>query len=353
MRRAAGAGTWCAPEAGRRDVGRRRRRARTSSGSAVDAGRRRLRREERRLLPARREDRRVASGTRWSAPGGDQGGFEWGTAYDGTRIYASITNQHHLPYNLTKNGVAHLHDGHRRLLDGARPGDREDPLADRRPADRDPAGSDRDGRRLGPGAGHGRERRRLRSVDGEVRQRDVRARRGERADPLAVPGGQLGERRAGRRRRLRLLGLRLLRAAEGRATTGCTRSASAVSSTRARRRRRSRWPDAPNGSNGWYTSPVGVSVTATDGTRRRRLPDALRRRPADAAGELLRPAGLGLLAGPDRLRRDAHGGRGERGQRQQRRGAARQPDAQDRRTAPTIVAAPTTQPNATAGTAAT
>ncbi len=37
--------------------------------------------------------------------GGDQGGFEWGTAYDGTRIYGSITNQHHLPYNLTENGV--------------------------------------------------------------------------------------------------------------------------------------------------------------------------------------------------------------------------------------------------------
>jgi polyvinyl alcohol dehydrogenase (cytochrome) len=37
--------------------------------------------------------------------GGDQGGFEWGTAYDGSRIYGSITNQHHLPYNLTENGV--------------------------------------------------------------------------------------------------------------------------------------------------------------------------------------------------------------------------------------------------------
>ena len=34
---------------------------------------------------------------------------------------------------------AHEHDRHRRLVDGARPGDREDPLADRRPADRDPA----------------------------------------------------------------------------------------------------------------------------------------------------------------------------------------------------------------------
>jgi polyvinyl alcohol dehydrogenase (cytochrome) len=37
-------------------------------------------------------------------PGGDQGGFEWGTAYDGTRIYASLTNQHHVPYQLTEDG---------------------------------------------------------------------------------------------------------------------------------------------------------------------------------------------------------------------------------------------------------
>jgi polyvinyl alcohol dehydrogenase (cytochrome) len=38
-------------------------------------------------------------------PGGDQGGFEWGTAYDGDRIYVSITNQHHIPYKLTENGT--------------------------------------------------------------------------------------------------------------------------------------------------------------------------------------------------------------------------------------------------------
>ena len=69
-------------------------------------------------------------------PGGDQGGFEWGTAYDGDRIYVSITNQHHIPYKLTQNGVTLGHDRHRRLLGGARPGDREDPLADRRSADR-------------------------------------------------------------------------------------------------------------------------------------------------------------------------------------------------------------------------
>jgi len=38
-------------------------------------------------------------------PGGDQGGMEWGTAFDGERIYASITNHHHIPYKLTQNGV--------------------------------------------------------------------------------------------------------------------------------------------------------------------------------------------------------------------------------------------------------
>jgi polyvinyl alcohol dehydrogenase (cytochrome) len=37
-------------------------------------------------------------------PGGDQGGFEWGTAYDGRRIYGSLTNQHHIPYALTEDG---------------------------------------------------------------------------------------------------------------------------------------------------------------------------------------------------------------------------------------------------------
>ncbi len=38
-------------------------------------------------------------------PGGDQGGMEWGTAFDGNRIYASITNHHHIPYKLTENGL--------------------------------------------------------------------------------------------------------------------------------------------------------------------------------------------------------------------------------------------------------
>jgi polyvinyl alcohol dehydrogenase (cytochrome) len=38
-------------------------------------------------------------------PGGDQGGMEWGTAFDGERIYAAITNHHHIPYKLTEDGV--------------------------------------------------------------------------------------------------------------------------------------------------------------------------------------------------------------------------------------------------------
>jgi polyvinyl alcohol dehydrogenase (cytochrome) len=38
-------------------------------------------------------------------PGGDQGGVEWGTAFDGERIYVPITNHHHIPYRLTQNGV--------------------------------------------------------------------------------------------------------------------------------------------------------------------------------------------------------------------------------------------------------
>jgi polyvinyl alcohol dehydrogenase (cytochrome) len=48
----------------------------------------------------------------WSTlvgPGGDQGGVEWGTAFDGERIYVPITNHHHIPYELTQHGViSHL-----------------------------------------------------------------------------------------------------------------------------------------------------------------------------------------------------------------------------------------------------
>jgi polyvinyl alcohol dehydrogenase (cytochrome) len=38
-------------------------------------------------------------------PGGDQGGMEWGTATDGDRIYAAITNHHLIPYRLMPSGT--------------------------------------------------------------------------------------------------------------------------------------------------------------------------------------------------------------------------------------------------------
>src|SRR5206468_8413042 len=65
---------------------------------------RRRRRKERRLHAARCENRRFI----WSmliGPSGDQGGMNWGTAFDGERIHVSITNHHHIPYKLTQNGM--------------------------------------------------------------------------------------------------------------------------------------------------------------------------------------------------------------------------------------------------------
>ena len=73
-------------------------------------------------------------------PGGDQGGMNWGTAFDGERIYASITNHHHIPYKLTQNGVIWEHDRHRRIVGGARSEDGEDSVADSRSAGRDVPG---------------------------------------------------------------------------------------------------------------------------------------------------------------------------------------------------------------------
>ncbi len=39
------------------------------------------------------------------SPGGDQGGMNWGTGFDGERIYASLTNHRHIPYAMTQNGI--------------------------------------------------------------------------------------------------------------------------------------------------------------------------------------------------------------------------------------------------------
>lgn len=37
-------------------------------------------------------------------PGGDMGGIAWGSAYDGKRIYVSISDQHHISYRMASNG---------------------------------------------------------------------------------------------------------------------------------------------------------------------------------------------------------------------------------------------------------
>ena len=107
--------------------------------------------------------------------------MEWGTAFDGERIYASITNHHHIPYTLTEDGEISQHDRHRRLVGGARSGDWKDPLANGGSAGRDLAWRGR-GRRVGPRAGDRRERGGLRVVDGEAREPepDVRTRRRDR-----------------------------------------------------------------------------------------------------------------------------------------------------------------------------
>jgi polyvinyl alcohol dehydrogenase (cytochrome) len=114
--------TWCAPESDgeKWDIG----------GSGANVIRRRMdghRRDDESWREDRRDDEHrrdvVGIGGKsgvytlldaktgefiWNTllgPGGDQGGMEWGTAFDGDRIYASITNHHHIPYKLTKNGV--------------------------------------------------------------------------------------------------------------------------------------------------------------------------------------------------------------------------------------------------------
>ncbi len=98
--------TWCAPESDgeKWDIG----------GSGVNVMRLRMNRRWRRVVGAGEKsgvytllDARTGEFI-WDTlvgPGGDQGGMEWGTAFDGNRIFVSITNHHHIPYKLTQNGV--------------------------------------------------------------------------------------------------------------------------------------------------------------------------------------------------------------------------------------------------------
>ncbi len=125
-------------------------------------------------------------------PGGDQGGMNWGTAFDGQRIYASITNHHHIPYKLTQNGViwnTTTTGGSWAALDpitGMILWQTADPQVETLP---------------GLGAGDGSERCRVCLVDGQARDPgpDVRAGCGDRRDSVAVRRWGLGQCRPGRR----------------------------------------------------------------------------------------------------------------------------------------------------------
>ena len=105
-------------------------------------------------------------------PGGDQGGFEWGTAYDGNRIYLSLTDQHHIAYELTERGHLASTGGTGGLWAALDPNTGKilwqvaDPQTESLP------GFSNVG--AGPWTGVGGERRRLCLVDGQDRECDVR-----------------------------------------------------------------------------------------------------------------------------------------------------------------------------------
>ena len=122
-------------------------------------------------------------------------------------------------------------------------------------------------RRLGPRPRVGRQRGRLRLLDGQDRRRHVRPRRGHgailwqyaagssvNAGPAVVDGS-----------RLLGLGLRASPEPKGAGTTKFFAfSIGGVSDTTPPTTTITLTPSSPNGSNGWYTSPVAVTVAATD-----------------------------------------------------------------------------------------
>src|SRR6266540_1295177 len=178
----------------RREVGPRRLGAeRLPAGPRQAPARRRPRREERRLSPGGCEDRRV----RLEHPRRPRRRPGRNGVGHGIRRRPHLRRDHQpAPHPLQADAFGRVR--HRRLVGGARPGDRTDPLADRRPPGR-----------VGPRTGNGRQRRPLRVVGGQDGGPDVRPRRSDGRDPLAVRRGQHGQLRPGRGRRNGLLGLRL------------------------------------------------------------------------------------------------------------------------------------------------
>jgi polyvinyl alcohol dehydrogenase (cytochrome) len=132
----------------------------------------------------------------WSTlvgPGSSLGGIEWGTAFDGKRIYVPIANLYGIPYALQPSGTM-ANGGSWAALDPATgkilwqiPVPGQCPSAIRGTA----------ARLHGTWSGERRKRRGVRWIDGSQSRQphDVRARRGDRKHLVVVRGRQLGHRR--------------------------------------------------------------------------------------------------------------------------------------------------------------
>jgi polyvinyl alcohol dehydrogenase (cytochrome) len=196
-------------------------------------------------------------------PGGDQGGFEWGTAYDGNRIYVSITNQHHIPYALTENGTltgTTVTGGSWAALDPAT-GEILWQTAD--PQTEVLSGATVGVWDLAP----------VTAANGVVYTASM-AKTGSEYYALDAASGQiLWQHSAGSSVNAApavvngsvYWGSGYSRAAEGSGNTKLYAfSIGGRSDTAAPTTTISLTPPAPNGSNGWYTSAVGVNVAASD-----------------------------------------------------------------------------------------
>jgi|SRR5581483_7908143 len=199
-------------------------------------------------------------------PGGDQGGFEWGTAYDGGRIFGSLTNQHHIPYALTENGKLTetvVSGGSWMALDAASGQivwQTADPQTETLPAPLGTVGV----WDLGPVtaangvvfassmAKSGHQMFALDASTGQILwQFDAGS--SVNAAPAVVDGSVYW-------------GSGYARAAEGSGNTKLFAfSIDGRSDTTPPSSTISLSPSTPNGSGGWYRTPVGVTVGATDG----------------------------------------------------------------------------------------
>jgi polyvinyl alcohol dehydrogenase (cytochrome) len=196
-------------------------------------------------------------------PGGDQGGFEWGSAYDGQHIYVSLTNQHHISYNLTENGQltsTTATGGSWAALDPATGKilwQTADPQTETLASgtvgvwDLAPVTSANGVVYVASMAKSGSEMYALDAATGSILWQ-YSAGSSVNAAPAVVDGSVYW-------------GSGYSRAAEGSGNTKLFAfSIGGVSDTTAPTTTIALDPSTPNGSNGWYKTKVGVSITAAD-----------------------------------------------------------------------------------------